>query len=183
MAEAVHEAHRQGLVHRDLKPGNIMVERTADGCLQPYVLDFGLALDLRAPGLTRAGVLMGTVQYMAPEQALAESGAIDRRTDVWSLGAVLYELIAGGPLFSGGGEAEVVLKVMQQEPQPLSVRAPHAPKDLETVVMKYLEREPGRRYESARALAGDLAAYLDGEPIAVSPPTRRRLICWRLGVR
>lgn len=169
VAEAVHEAHRLGLVHRDLKPGNILVERMADGRLQPYVLDFGLALDQRAPGLTRSGVLMGTVQYMAPEQARGESGTIDRRTDVWSLGAVLYELVAGGPLFTGSGEAEVLLKVMQQEAPALSARAPSVPRDLETIVMKCLERDPGRRYESARALAGDLGAFLDGEPIVARP--------------
>lgn len=169
VAEAVHEAHRQGLIHRDLKPGNIMVERLADGTLTPYVLDFGLALDQQAPGLTRTGVVMGTVQYMAPEQARGEVHAVDRRADVWSLGAVLYELASGVPPFSGSGEAEVLLKVMQQEAPPLRLRAPHIPTDLDTIAMKCLERDPQRRYESARALAEDLQRFLDGDPLVARP--------------
>ncbi|HNX48622.1 MAG TPA: protein kinase [Thermoanaerobaculaceae bacterium] len=169
VAEAVHEAHRQGLIHRDIKPGNIMVERLPDGTPNPVVLDFGLALDQQAPGLTRTGVVMGTVQYMAPEQARGEVHAVDRRADVWSLGAVLYELASGVPPFQGSGEAEVLLKVMQQEVPPLRQRVPQVPPDLETIVMKCLEREPQRRYDSARALAEDLQRFLDGEPLIARP--------------
>src|SRR6185503_13617973 len=101
VAEGVHEAHRVGLVHRDLKPSNIMVERTPDGGWHPYVLDFGLAREVDAPGLTQTGVVLGTPWYMSPEQARGDSRTLDRRTDVYGLGATLYELLSGALPFTG----------------------------------------------------------------------------------
>jgi hypothetical protein len=169
VAEGVHAAHRTGLIHRDLKPSNILVEWGEDGRPHPYVVDFGVARDTAAPPETRIGLAVGSVHYMAPEQARA--AAVDRRVDVWGLGATLYHLLCGEPPF-GGGESEVLLQLLQGEVVPLSRRTPAAsglPADLQTVVMKCLEREPGRRYDSARALAADLGRYLDGEPIAARP--------------
>jgi eukaryotic-like serine/threonine-protein kinase len=180
VSEAVHAAHRLGLVHRDLKPGNVMVERSPDGALVPYVLDFGLAHDLGGSGHTRTGVVMGTAGYMAPEQARGEIGRIDRRTDVFSLGAVLYELTAGERPFGGGSDLDVLLRVAEQDAVPLRRVAPHAPQDLETIVMKCLEREPPRRYDSARALAADLEAFLAGEAIKARSPTLRYRLAKRV---
>ncbi|MFH1176300.1 MAG: protein kinase, partial [Acidobacteriota bacterium] len=165
VADAVHAAHREGLIHRDLKPGNIMVERTPEGVWKPYVLDFGLAQDQFAPGLTRTGMIMGTPQYMAPEQARGEVHTLDRRTDVYSLGAVLYELLGGEPPFAAATEVETLMRLVQEDPRPLRALAPRTPVDLETIVMKCLEKEPQRRYDSARALAEDLERYANGEPI------------------
>lgn len=169
VAEAVHAAHGTGLIHRDLKPGNVMVERTPDGGFRPYVLDFGLAQDQLAPGLTRTGIAMGTPQYMAPEQA--SGGAVDRRTDVWALGAVLYELISGRTPFAAASELDTLMRVVTEDPAPLRSVAPDAPADVETIVMKCLSRDPERRYDTARALADDLGRFLDGEPIGARPPS------------
>jgi hypothetical protein len=173
VAEGMHAAHRTGLIHRDLKPSNILVEQGEDGRPHPYVVDFGVARDTAAPPETRIGLAVGSVHYMAPEQARAS--AVDRRVDVWGLGATLYELLCGQPPFGGGGESEVLVQLLQGEVTPLSRRAPAGgrggglPADLQTVVMKCLEREPARRYDSARALAADLGRYLDGEPVEARP--------------
>jgi len=166
-ALGVHAAHRTGLIHRDLKPGNILVERDEDGRPHPYVVDFGVARDTAAPPETRIGLAVGSVHYMAPEQARASE--VDRRVDVWGLGATLYELLCGQPPFAGGSETEVLLQLLEGEVTPLASRAPGVPRDLQTVVMKCLEKEPARRYDSARALAADLGRYLDGEPVAARP--------------
>lgn len=166
VARAVQAAHETGLVHRDLKPGNILVDRDKDGVLRPHVLDFGLAREPQSAGLTETGMLLGTPAYMAPEQARGEVRSLDRRTDVFGLGAVLYHLVTGRPPFDGESTAEVLVKVLQCEP-PLPRRlAPRLPADVEAIVLKCLEREPGRRYGSARALADDLDRFLRGEPVA-----------------
>ncbi len=167
VALGVHAAHRTGLIHRDLKPSNILIERGEDGSPHPYVVDFGVARDTAAPPETRIGLAVGSVHYMAPEQARAAT--VDRRVDVWGLGATLYELLCGQPPFGGGGETEVLLRLLADEVTPLARRAPGLPADLQTVVMKCLEKEPARRYDSARALAADLGRYLDGEPVAARP--------------
>lgn len=167
VAEGVHAAHRTGLIHRDLKPGNILIERGEDGEPHPYVADFGVARDTAAPRETRIGLAVGSLHYMAPEQAGAS--AVDRRVDVWGLGATLYELLCGQPPFGSGNQTEVLVRLLQGEVTPLSRRAPGLPPDLQTVVMKCLEREPARRYDSARALAADLRRYLDGEPVLARP--------------
>ena len=176
VAEAVHAANRIGLIHRDIKPGNIMVERSADGVLRPYVLDFGLAQDQQAPGLTRTGMIMGTPAYMAPEQARGEAGALSRRTDVWGLGVVLFELLAGETPYVGGSDVELLMKLLNEEPRRLRTLVTQVPADLETIVMKCLERDPARRYESARALAEDLGRFLAGEPIAARPASWAYLV-------
>jgi eukaryotic-like serine/threonine-protein kinase len=169
VAEGVHEAHRVGLVHRDIKPSNIMVERTPDRGWHAYVLDFGLAREVAAPGLTQTGVVMGTPWYMSPEQVRGDSHALDRRTDVYGLGATLYELLGGMPPFEGESSIGVLMKVIQEEPIPLGVRSPTVPVDVQSIVMKCLEKEPPRRYDSARALAEDIGRYLDGEPTLARP--------------
>ncbi|HET8648248.1 MAG TPA: serine/threonine-protein kinase, partial [Vicinamibacteria bacterium] len=169
VAEAVHAAHRLGLIHRDIKPTNIMVETTAEGALVPYVMDFGLAREEAAPGLTMTGMVLGTAWYMSPEQARGDSRALDRRTDVYALGATLYELLSGKPPYDGHSTVDVLVRVLNEEPVPLGLRAPSVPPDVRTIVMKCLDRDPARRYDSARALAEDIGRYLDGEPIVARP--------------
>ena len=142
-----------------------MVERGADGGLHPYVMDFGLAREVTAPGQTLGGVIEGTPAFMSPEQARGEVQGLDRRTDVYSLGATLYDLLAGQPPFNGESGAQILLTVLLDEPRPLRQRVRTVPLDLETVVMKCLEKEPERRYDSAKALADELGRYLAGEPI------------------
>jgi serine/threonine-protein kinase len=176
VAEAVHAAHRLGLIHRDLKPSNVMLEKTADGDFVPYVMDFGLAREVAAPGLTLTGMVLGTALYMSPEQARGDSRALDRRTDVYALGATLYELVSGQPPYDGQSSVDVLVRVLSEEPVPLDVRAPAVPADVRTIAMKCLERDPGGRYDSARALAEDIGRYLDGEPVAARPTsTMQRL--------
>jgi len=169
VAEGVHAAHRVGLVHRDLKPGNVMVERTESGDWRPYVMDFGLARELDTPSVTVTGQVLGTPWYMSPEQARGDGGAVDRRSDVYSLGATLYDLLAGRPPFGGDSTVAVLVRLLNDEATPLGELQPQLPADVQTIVMKCLEKDPARRYESARALADDLGRYLDGEPIAARP--------------
>lgn len=166
IADAVHSAHKQGLVHRDIKPSNIMLEKTEAGPWKPYILDFGLARLQAAPGITQKGMILGTPHYMPPEQARAET--IDMRSDVYSLGATFYELITGRPPFTGT-TSEVILKVLQEDAVPVRKIKREIPADLETIVMKCLEKDPAARYQTAKALANDLERYLDGEPISARP--------------
>ncbi len=166
IAEAVHAAHRTGLVHRDLKPGNLLVEPSEDGEPKPWVLDFGLARSVADGTVTADGQALGTPGYMAPEQARGEGRALDRRTDVYALGATLYHLLAGEPPFCGPGLA-ALQAVVTQDPRPL--RPFGVPADVEAVVFKCLEKEPEHRYRSARALAEDLRRYLDDVPVTARP--------------
>jgi predicted Ser/Thr protein kinase len=166
VAEAVHAAHRLGIVHRDLKPSNIMVERGDDGAWKPYVMDFGLARELATDGGTLSGSLIGTPSYMSPEQALGEVRRLDRRTDVYGLGATLYAVLVGRPPFEGASTVELLMHVVHDEPPPPRQLAPRLPRDLETVVLRCLEKDPQLRYDSARALAEDLEQVRLGEPIA-----------------
>ncbi len=165
VAEAVHAAHRTGLVHRDLKPSNIMVEAKPDGGWHPWVLDFGLARDASMDTMTTIGMIVGTPPYMSPEQARGQRATIDRRTDVYSLGATLYDILSGRPPFSGDSSVAVIMKVVSDEAPPMRTIDSSIPADLDTIVLKCLEKDPQRRYDSARALAEDLRRYLDGEPI------------------
>ncbi|MCU0686165.1 MAG: protein kinase, partial [Polyangiaceae bacterium] len=166
VAEAVHEAHRIGVIHRDLKPSNVLVDRAVDGSLQPMVMDFGLAYEIeRGHGLTQTGALMGTPAYMPPEQARGEMRSVDRRSDVYSLGATLYEVLTGVVPFAGSTPAGTMFKLLHEEPTPPRTHVPALPVDLETVALKCLRKDPEQRYPSARALAEDLGRYLDGEPI------------------
>lgn len=166
VSSAVHEAHRLGMIHRDIKPANILIERADDGSYKPYVMDFGLAREVEEKGETRTGVIVGTPAYMPPEQAKGDIRAMDRRSDVYSLGATLYDIIAGRPPFIAEHPWKLLLMVAYEEAPPLRRFATGVPRDLETIVMKCLEREPDRRYDSARALAEDLQHFLDGEPIS-----------------
>lgn len=167
VARAVHAAHRTGLVHRDLKPGNILLARNDSGALHPYVVDFGLAQEQSETSLTRTGMVSGTPAYISPEQA--QGRPLDPRTDVYSLGVVLYEILAGVQPFSGSNLAQIVVRIVQEDPLPLSRADPSIPRDLSTIAAKCLEKEPARRYDSARALAEDLDRFLDGEPINARP--------------
>src|SRR5436305_4576834 len=167
VARAIHAAHRSGLIHRDLKPGNILLAREETGEVHPYVVDFGLAMAQDEISLSRTGMISGTPAYISPEAA--QGRPLDRRTDVYSLGVVLYELLAGEPPFTGGNLARVLVRLVQDDPKPLRQVAPAVPEDLETIVAKCLEKDPGRRYGSARELAEDLDRFLDGEPIRARP--------------
>ena len=162
---AVHEAHRLGMIHRDLKPGNILVEKREDGTWKPYVVDFGLARQVEDHGQTQTGEVLGTPQYMSPEQANGDVHELDRRTDVYSLGATLYDVVAGRPPFVSEHPWKLLVMMALEDPPPLREVKPDVPRDLDTIVMKCLERERERRYDSARALADELQRVLDGEPI------------------
>ncbi|WP_437947627.1 serine/threonine-protein kinase [Sorangium sp. So ce296] len=165
VAAALHEAHRLGLVHRDVKPSNVMLERGEDGAYRPYLMDFGIAREAGENGPTLTGALLGTPAYMAPEQAAGRVRALDRRTDVYGLGATLYALLAGRPPFVGGAVMDVLRQVLEDDAPPLRTLDRDVPRDLEAVVMRCLEKEPGARYESARALGEDLQRFLDGDPV------------------
>ncbi len=168
VAEGLHAAHRQGLIHRDVKPSNVMVVRDEAQGWTPYVMDFGLA-HLEDARQTSDGSVLGTPAYMAPEQARGDAAHADRRTDVYGLGATLYHVLLGRPPFDGDSVSAVLLRVLHAEPPPPRLVMPSVPADLETIVLKCLEKEPHRRYESARALGEDLRRFLDGEPVAARP--------------
>jgi tetratricopeptide (TPR) repeat protein/predicted Ser/Thr protein kinase len=173
VAEAVHAAHETGLIHRDLKPENIMLDERSGEEPKAYVLDFGLAREHQATGLTRTGVIVGTVAYMAPEQARGEVHTLDRRTDVYALGATLYRVLAGRPPFQGS-DLDVILQSLHRDPTPLREIDGAIPRDVETIVGKCLEKDPQHRYATAQSLALDLAHVLAAEPIDARPPSRVR---------
>ncbi|KFE61930.1 serine/threonine-protein kinase [Hyalangium minutum] len=164
VTEGVHAAHRAGLIHRDIKPTNILVERGEDGRWKPYVMDFGLARDWQREA-TVTGTVLGTPHYMAPEQARGEVSQLDRRADVYSLGATLYVMLTGKTPIPGTNALEVLTNLATQEARPLREHNKNVPVDLEAIVLKCLEREPSARYDSARALAEDLGRFLNGEPV------------------
>lgn len=163
-AEGVHAAHRAGLIHRDIKPANILVERTEDGGFSPFVMDFGLARDWREED-TATGAVLGTPHYMAPEQARGEVSRLDRRVDVYALGATLYAVLTGQPPFTGENALEVITRIQSEEPRPPRALEPDIPADLEAIVLQCLEKERSARYGSARALIEDLERFLGGEPV------------------
>ncbi len=180
IARALHYAHEHGIVHRDLKPGNVMISPEGE----PVVLDFGLARDLSAEdgGLTQSGDVIGTPYYMSPEQIRGEARLINRQSDVWSMGVMLFELLALERPFEAATREGLYRAILSREPRSLRAAAGDIPKDLATIVETALAKEPQRRYASAEALAEDLRAFLDIRPISARRlgPVGR---CWRFARR
>lgn len=162
VARAVYFAHQHGVLHRDLKPANILFDAVGE----PHVADFGLAKELDSGSdLTRSGAVLGSPSYMSPEQAAGKSGTLSVATDIYSLGGILYELLTGRPPFLAATPLETLRLVVEQEPQRPSMVAGPGDRDLETICLKCLEKEPSRRYATAGELAEDLERWLRHEPI------------------
>src|SRR5262249_22021665 len=185
VARAIDVAHRHGVVHRDLKPANILLQAGGEGEAAgpiagavPKVGDFGLARAMDGEGgLTASGLAMGTPEYMAPEQV--EGHAVGPAADIYALGVVLYQLLAGQPPFRGTTPFEVLRALAHAEPVPPRRFRPHLPRDLETITLKAIEKDPARRYPTAAAMADDLERFLTSRPIQARPPSvADRLIKW-----
>jgi serine/threonine protein kinase len=174
-AEALEHAHQQGVIHRDVKPANLLMDATG----HLWIADFGLARCRTEPGLTGTGDVVGTLRYMSPEQALGKRGVVDHRTDLYSLGATLYEALTLQPAYSGRDSQELLQQIAHQDPRPPRRLNPAVPAALETIVLKAMAREPQARYTSAQEMADDLRRFLEGLPILASRPTwRERAARW-----
>jgi serine/threonine protein kinase len=188
LAAALDHAHQRGVLHRDLKPANVLLdapdeqgppETLFDGYL-PRLCDFGLARIVEEDDeRTRTGVLLGTPRYMSPEQTVGNASQIGPTTDVYALGVILYELLVGRPPFVGDTELETLRQVRNDRPISIGRLQPNVPRDLDTIAMKCLEKEPWRRYSTAADLAADLQRFLEGQPIVARPVSpARRLRLW-----
>jgi serine/threonine protein kinase len=166
-AEALEHAHQMGIVHRDIKPANLLLDPRG----QLWVTDFGLAQVSGDAGLTMTGEMLGTLRYASPEQVRARSGLVDHRTDIYSLGATLYELLTLRPLFEGGDRHELLRQIANEEPRPARSIRPSVPAELETIVLKALAKEPADRYATAQDMAADLERFLENRPILARRPT------------
>jgi tRNA A-37 threonylcarbamoyl transferase component Bud32 len=176
VAEAIHYAHQRGILHRDLKPHNVIIGSNGE----PRVTDFGLAKRLEGGSeLTRTGAVLGSPSYMAPEQAGGRQDQAGPPSDVYSLGAILYELLTGRAPFQGATPAATLMAVMNEPVTPPAKLHAGVPKDLETICLKCLEKQPERRYATARALAEELGRFLNREPILARPAgVPRRMWSW-----
>jgi tRNA A-37 threonylcarbamoyl transferase component Bud32 len=185
LAEGVAHAHAQGILHRDIKPSNVLLSSAPGGCegldIAPKLLDFGMAKLLEGPSddVSQSGTVVGTARYMAPEQAAAVRGSVSERLDVYALGAVLYELLAGRPPYDVNTLKELLNRLAHGEPTPPRRIRPEISLDLETIVLRCLEKNPRRRCAGAGELARNLRLFLDGRPIELRRPScARRIGCW-----
>jgi tetratricopeptide (TPR) repeat protein len=178
VAEALDHSHTRGILHRDIKPANLLLDD--QGAL--WVTDFGLAQIQGNPGLTLTGDILGTLRYMSPEQALGKRVVIDGRTDLYSLGVTLYELLTLRPAVDGKDRQEILRKIAEEEPAPPRKLNPAVPRDLETILLKAMAKEPGGRYATAKDLAEDLERFQEDRPICANRPSLTQWL-WKWGRR
>jgi serine/threonine-protein kinase len=175
LAQAMQAAHQKGIIHRDLKPANVLLGE--DGT--PKISDFGLARRVEDDRLTQTGALLGTPSYMAPEQAQGQQ--LGPAADIWALGAILYECLTGQRPFRGSSMLETLDQVRHADPPPVRALAPNVPRDLETICLKCLQKDPAHRYHSAAHLAEDLRHFLGGTPIQARSRRRGWRAWWPFG--